>query len=116
MTEQRSGGLAEGIRTGIGMLAAFKDALEETLEEAIARGDLSPERAKGVVRDTASRVQSTLEDARERLEIVSRKEFEALRREVDELRARLDRAEGGASWGSVEQGAREVDAGDVPID
>lgn len=116
MTEQRSGGIAEGIRTGIGMLAAFKDALEETLDEAIARGDLSPERAKNVVRDTASRVQSTLGEARERLEIVSRKEFDALRREVEELRARVDRAEGLSPSPGAGDTASEARTGGVPID
>lgn len=115
MTEQRSGGIAEGIRTGIGMLAAFKDALEETLEEAIARGDLSPERARSVVRDTASRVQSTLDEARERLEVVSRRDFDALRREVEELRARLDRAEGLPTDASHDD-VPEATAGGIPID
>ncbi len=116
MTEQRSGGIAEGIRTGIGMLAAFKDALEESLDEAISRGDLSPERARNVVRDTASRVQSTLGDARERLEWVSRKEFDSLRLEVEALRARLDRVEGvSPSPASVEAGS-EARADGVPTD
>ncbi len=116
MTEQRSGGIAEGIRTGIGMIAAFKDALEESLDEAIARGDLSPERARNVVRDTANRVQSTLGEARERLELVSRREFDSLRLEVEELRARLDQAEGRSPNPAGGGAASEVLAGDLPID
>jgi len=96
MSDERSGGIAGGIRTGIGLLTAFRDAVEETLEEAIARGDLSPERAKGVVREAAEVVQNTFEGARERLDVVSRAEYDVLRREVEELRARLDRLDGGA--------------------
>ncbi len=90
MAEEKGSGLAGGIRTGFGILAAFKDAIEETLDEAIARGDLSPERARTVVKDAAERVQSSLGDARERLDLVTRKEFEALKRETDDLRRRLD--------------------------
>jgi polyhydroxyalkanoate synthesis regulator phasin len=111
MTEERSGGIAGGIRTGFGILAAFKDAIEETLDEAIARGDLSPERARSVVRDAAEKVQASLGDARERLDLVSRKEFEALKRETDELRRRLDEltGQGGAATENpLLPGARDV--------
>lgn len=97
MSDDRSGGIAGGIRTGIGLLAAFRDALEETLDEAIARGDLSPERAKGVVRDAAEAVQNSLEGARDRFDLVSRGEYEALRREVESLRTRLDLLDGGSA-------------------
>ena len=116
MTEQRSGGITEGIRTGIGMLAAFKDALEESLDEAIARGDLSPERAKNLVRDTAGRVQATLGEARERMELVSRKEFDSLRQEVETLRARLDRMDGPAPGPAAGDTGSEARTGGIPID
>lgn len=33
--------VSDGIRQGIGVLSAFKDALEETINEARERGDLS---------------------------------------------------------------------------
>ncbi len=42
------GGLTEGIRTGIGILAAVKETIEDTIQEAVERGDLSPERAAAV--------------------------------------------------------------------
>jgi polyhydroxyalkanoate synthesis regulator phasin len=84
-----SGTIGEGIRSGIGILAAFKDALEETIQEAMERGDLSPERAKQAVQDTMHRMQEGFDEARERLDFVPRKEFEALQAQLVDLRARL---------------------------
>lgn len=98
MAEERgSGGIADGIRTGIGILAAVRAAIEETLEEAVSRGDLSPERARSAVRDVTERVQTSLSGARERIDLVSRKELDALRAEVADLRSRIDQLEGQAS-------------------
>jgi polyhydroxyalkanoate synthesis regulator phasin len=88
-TYERTGGIGDGIRTGIGILTAFKEAIEETLNEAIERGDVSPERAKSLMKDAAERVQETVGEARERFDFVSRREFDALRREVDELRRQV---------------------------
>jgi polyhydroxyalkanoate synthesis regulator phasin len=90
------GGLSEGIRTGIGILTAFKEAVEETLQEAVDRGDLSPERAKQAMQGAADRLQAGIDDARDRFDVVTRREFEALRDEVADLRARLSRLEGQA--------------------
>jgi polyhydroxyalkanoate synthesis regulator phasin len=95
MAEERSGGIGEGIRTGIGILNAFKEAIEETLEEAIARGEMSPERARIAMREAAERLQTSVGEARERFDFVSRREHEALQQEVAELRGRLDRLERG---------------------
>lgn len=92
--EPRRGGIGEGIRTGIGVLNAFKEAVEETLQEAVDRGDLSPERARQAMQSAADRLQAGLEDARDRFDVVTRKDFEALRDEVADLRARLSRLEG----------------------
>jgi polyhydroxyalkanoate synthesis regulator phasin len=90
------GGLSDGIRTGIGILTAFKEAVEETLQESVDRGDLSPERAKQAMQGAADRLQAGIEDARDRFDVVTRREFEALRDEVADLRARLSRLEGQA--------------------
>ena len=106
MADDRKGspGIGEGIRAGVGVLMAFKEAIEETVTEALERGDLSPERARAVMQDASERLQKTVDEARDRLEMVPRKEFEELRREVVALRARLDRLEGlGGSgvWGDA---------------
>jgi polyhydroxyalkanoate synthesis regulator phasin len=93
MAQERSGGITGGLRTGIGILAAVKEAVEETLQEAISRGDLSPDRALGLVRDTAEKVQSTLGEARDRLDIVSRSEYDTLQTQVAELKARVEALE-----------------------
>ena len=72
--------VSDGIRQGIGVLSAFKDALEETINEARERGDLSSDRAKEVMKSALHRAQEAAEGARERLDFVTQKEFDALRR------------------------------------
>ncbi len=92
--QRKRPGIGEGIRTGIGVLTAFKEAIEETLQEAVDRGDLKPERAKQALTDAFSRAQDAMGDVRERLDFVSRKEFDDLRAEVAELRRRADGGSG----------------------
>jgi len=106
MTEQggrsRAGArerVSDGIRQGIGVLSAFKEALEETIQEAKDRGDLSADRAKQVMKDALERAQSAAEDARERLDFVRQSEFDALRAEVAALRARVDALEASGEAG-----------------
>lgn len=84
------GGIGEGIRSGIGILNAFREAVEETVQEVVDRGDLKPDRAKQAVKDAAHRMQEVFDDARERLDFVPRAEFDALREEVEALRRRVD--------------------------
>lgn len=91
--EQRRAGFSEGIRTGIGILTAFKEAVEETVQEAVDRGDLSPERAREAMQGAAERLQASIDEARDRFDVVPRREFEALRDEVADLRARISRLE-----------------------
>lgn|SRR5690606_190174 len=81
--------VSDGIRQGIGVLSAFKEALDETIQEARERGDLSADRAKQVMKDALERAQTAAEDARERFDFVPQSEFETLRVEVEELRARV---------------------------
>jgi polyhydroxyalkanoate synthesis regulator phasin len=85
--------VSDGIRQGIGVLSAFKDALEETIQEARDRGDLSSERAKQVMKDALGRAQTAAEGARERFDFVNQAEFDQLTVTVAELRKRLDALE-----------------------
>lgn len=82
--------VSEGIRQGIGVLSAFKDALEETINEARERGDLSPERAKKVMSDALHKAQEAAGEAKERLDLVSQKEFDGLRETVERLKEQVD--------------------------
>lgn len=114
MTEQdrkRRGSMGdevrEGIRAGIGVLSALKDAVEETVEDMMDRGEISQDRAREAVRTTMERAQAAFEDARTRLDLVPRREFDALRAEVAELRRRLDVMEAG--------GGESRGPGDIPV-
>lgn len=108
--EQRRSGigsLSEGIRTGLGILNAFKEAVEETLQESVDRGDLSPERARQAMQGAADRLQNSIDEARDRFDVVTRREFQALREEIGDLKVRMDRLEvraaeeGGASESGI---------------
>ena len=113
--QRKRPGIGEGIRTGIGVLTAFKEAVEETLQEAVDRGDLKPERAKQALTDALTRAQGAVGgavgDVRERLDCVSRKEFDELRAEVAELRRRLD----GGSSGALQSGGERT-GGEGPLE
>jgi polyhydroxyalkanoate synthesis regulator phasin len=93
--EPRRAGIGDGLKAGIGILTAFKQAIEETIEDAAERNDLRPERAREALSGALTRAQDAFDDVRERLEVVPRRDFDALRAEVDELRRRLERLEGG---------------------
>jgi polyhydroxyalkanoate synthesis regulator phasin len=100
--------IGEGLRAGIGILAAFKDAIEETIEEAVQQNDLNPDRAKTALSGALGRAQGVFEEARERLDVVPRREFDALKAEVEELRRRLDRLDGGGHTRLLEAGGDVV--------
>ena len=71
------------------MLSAMKDAIEETLKEARERGDLSPDRAKEVMRSTLEKAQEKAEGARDALDFVKQKEFDMLKEVVDRIELRV---------------------------
>ncbi|MEX0837094.1 MAG: hypothetical protein WD101_02090 [Gemmatimonadota bacterium] len=85
--------VSDGIRQGIGVLSAFKEALEETIQDARDRGDLSADRAKQVMKEALDRAQSAAGDAKERLDFAHHSEIDALRAELDTLRARVSALE-----------------------
>jgi polyhydroxyalkanoate synthesis regulator phasin len=89
----RTDSIKGGIRQGIGMLNAMKDAIEETLNEAKERGDLSPERAKEVMRTTLEKAQAKAGEARDALDFVKQKEFDGLKGVVDGLKERVKSVE-----------------------
>lgn len=82
-------GIKEGVRAVTGILAALKDAIDETINDIKVRGDLDPNRAKQTAKDTMSKAQDAFDDLKERVDFVPRKEYEALRAEIDALRARV---------------------------
>jgi polyhydroxyalkanoate synthesis regulator phasin len=81
----------EGVRAVSGILGAFKDAIEQTFNDLTERGDISPDRAKDAARDAMKRAQEAVDDMRGRLEFVPRREFDALKADVDGLRAQVER-------------------------
>lgn len=82
-------GIKEGVRAVTGILAALRDAIEETIGDIKERGDLDPDRVKQAAKDTMHRAEGAFEDMKERVDFVARKDFEALRAEVEALRARV---------------------------
>ena len=100
----------EGIRSGIGVLSAFKDALEETIREARDRGDLSTERAKELMKDAMDKAQTAASGARERLDFVHQSELEALRESVESLGVRVSALEAEVFRGEGEEDGAEEGA------
>lgn len=105
MAEEGKGGVREGLRNSVGLLVAFKEAVQETFEEARDRGDFSTDKARALVQEAAQKVQHTVDEARERIDLVSKKDLDALKTELDSLRSRVARLE---AQGSVPE------AGEVP--
>ncbi|NIP83551.1 MAG: hypothetical protein GWM90_31730 [Gemmatimonadetes bacterium] len=101
MTDQQGGRgrgnvgdeVREGIRAGIGILSALKDAIEETVDDMLERGELSQERAREAVRTTMERAQAAVEDARVRFDFAPRSDLDELAEDVRELRRRVERLE-----------------------
>ena len=87
------GKMGDGIRQGIGFLSAFRDALEETIQEARDRGDLSTDRAREVMKEALDKAQAAGERARDRLDFATHSDMDAVRGELEGLRARLARLE-----------------------
>jgi polyhydroxyalkanoate synthesis regulator phasin len=82
-------GIKEGVRAVTGILAALRDAIEETIGDIKERGDLDPERVKQAAKDTMHRAEGAFEDMKERVDFVPRKDFDAMRAELEALRVRV---------------------------
>ena len=87
--KSRTDSIKGGIRQGLSMLNAMKDAIEETLSEAKERGDLTPERAKEVMRSTLEKAQARAGEAREAFDFVKQKDFDGLKGVVDGIKERV---------------------------
>lgn len=103
----------DGIRSVSGVLGALVETLEQTFSDLRDAGDLSPERARETARSTVRKAQETVEDFRDRFDFVPRKEFEALRTEVEHLRTELDALRGGGAPGAS-QATEPVEPGPEP--
>ena len=92
MTEEKKPkkeGISGGIKQGLGVLSAFKDAIEETISEARDRGDLSTDRAKEIMKGALDKAQEAAGEARERLESVTQEDFEGVKEVVGDLKDRV---------------------------
>lgn len=93
MSEKKTGGFRDGIDKGLGVLSAFKEAIDESINEARERGDLSQDRAKEIMREALDRAQEAADGARERFDFVTKKQIDSVRGEMDALGARVRRIE-----------------------
>ena len=98
MTDEKKRGnmgddVREGIRAGLGILSALKDAIEETFEDMMDRGELSQERAREAMKKTMDRAAEAFDETRARFDFVPRSEYEELAEDVKELRRRVERLE-----------------------
>lgn len=85
--------MGDGIKQGIGVLSAFKDAIEETIQEARDRGDLSTERAKEVMKEALDKAQTVGERARDKLDFANQTEVDSLKGAMQAVRKRLSNLE-----------------------
>ena len=81
--------VGDGIRQGIGVLSAFKEALEETIQEARDRGDLSTERAKEVMKSALGKAQAAASDAREKFDFATQSDLESVQAALEALNGRI---------------------------
>jgi polyhydroxyalkanoate synthesis regulator phasin len=81
--------IEDRFKQGLGVLGAMKDAIEDTIREVRERGDLSPDRAKEVVRNAMDKAQEKAGEAREALDFVKQKEFDGLKSIVEDLASRM---------------------------
>ncbi len=87
--------VSDGFNRGLGVLSAFKEALEQTISEARERGDLSVDRARDAMQTAVDKAREATSDAKERFDFVSAAEFDELTARVEALEERLKQRETG---------------------
>ena len=87
-----------------------KTLIEETIQEARERGDLSTDRAKEVMKETLGKAQTAAEEARGRLDFASQADLEKVKDAVDAMRVRLGTLEESVFGSSTDASAND-DAG-----
>ncbi len=103
--------VGDGIRQGIGVLSAFKDAVEETIQEARERGDLSGERAKEIMKSALDKAQAAASDAKERFDFATQADLESVQKTLDALNKRIAALEAAVA-GAVRGRQKEADSSD----
>jgi polyhydroxyalkanoate synthesis regulator phasin len=82
-----------GFKQGLGILAAMKEAIEETIQEARERGDLDPEKAKEFFRGAMEKAHGAAGEARSRLEEIREKDLPSVQEAMEDLRGRVQKLE-----------------------
>ena len=103
------GKVSDGIKQGIGVLSAFKDALEETIQEAKDRGDISTERAKDVMKSALHKAQEAAGEAKDRLDLVTQKDFDGLKDAVDVIKDKVSGLEARVMGETADEAEDEPD-------
>jgi hypothetical protein len=112
--------IREGVRSISGMLGALKEAIEETFDELRGVNTTTPPPSDQAADEPPAeesssafrKAQETVEEVRDRFDFITRREFEALRAQVEALRSRLD--EPGSPTAAAEAAATTPPPGSDP--
>jgi polyhydroxyalkanoate synthesis regulator phasin len=103
LNESREGGLKmldflkKGALIGVGLVAMTTEKIEEAVSEIVKRGELSEKEGKELVADLVEKSKRIKKDWGEKIEKITSDTLQKLkipqRKEIDELKARLERLE-----------------------
>lgn len=102
--------VSDAANRGMGMLSAFKEALEETIHEARERGDLTTDRARDAVKSALNKAKAASSDAREKFDFVSQSDFDGLAARVADLEAKVRSRIGGSAPSEPEAADSETES------
>ena len=71
------------------MFSAFREALDETIQEARERGEYTADRARDAMKDAMDRGRDATSEARDRFDFVTQGDFDALKARVATLEERV---------------------------